>query len=176
VEYARARHVVTEIQRTSDAVQALRDKDYRRLGQLMTDSHKSLRNDFEVTCVELEKLVSLARQEKDGVLGACMTGGGFGGCTVTLLRSHALASTKQRIEKSYQSREGEKATFYITTPCRGAGVVAQKFYLGKKASKPLFTVPTNDAKKPNPATFIPPGIDAIARITIGNEVCTKNIN
>ena len=48
--------------------------------------------------MELEKLVSLARQEKDGVLGACMTGGGFGGCTVTLLRSHALASTKQRIE------------------------------------------------------------------------------
>ena len=48
--------------------------------------------------MELEKLVNLARQEKEGVLGACMTGGGFGGCTVTLLRSHALASTKQRIE------------------------------------------------------------------------------
>jgi galactokinase len=146
--------VVTEIQRTSDAVLALTDGDYLKFGQLMTASHKSLRDDYEVTCVELEKLVSLAQQEKDGVLGACMTGGGFGGCTVTLLRSHALASIKQRIEKSYQSREGEKATFYITTPCRRAGVVAQKFFLGKKASKPSFTVPTNDAKKPNPATFM----------------------
>jgi galactokinase len=91
---------VTEIQRTTDAVQALEGGDYKKFGELMTQSHNSLRDDYEVSCRELDQLVSLALQEEDGVLGARMTGGGFGGCTVTLLKRSAMQSTIQRIQVS----------------------------------------------------------------------------
>jgi galactokinase len=80
----RARHAVTEIQRTTEAAEALKKKDYKKFGQLMVASHNSLRDDFEVSCPELDQLVELAMQV-EGVLGSRMTGGGFGGCTVTLV-------------------------------------------------------------------------------------------
>lgn len=81
----RTRHVVTEIQRTMDAVSALEIGDFDKFGQLMNESHDSLKNDYEVSSVELDTLVSAAR-EIDGVLGSRLTGAGFGGCTVTLLK------------------------------------------------------------------------------------------
>ena len=74
-----AEHVVTEIQRTNDAVQALNTGDYKTFGELMVQSHNSLTDDYEVSCDELDQLVSLALQEKDGVFGSRMTGGEFGG-------------------------------------------------------------------------------------------------
>lgn len=80
----RARHAITEIKRTTDAADALKAKDYKKMGELMIASHNSLRDDYEVSCPELDQLVELALQV-DGVLGSRMTGGGFGGCTVTLV-------------------------------------------------------------------------------------------
>lgn len=81
----RARHAVTEIKRTAEAAEALKEKNYLKFGQLMVESHTSLKNDFEVSCNELDVLVSAA-VETEGVLGSRMTGGGFGGCTVTMVR------------------------------------------------------------------------------------------
>lgn len=85
----RARHVVTEIQRTLDAAAALEKGDFQQFGRLMNESHDSLRDDYEVSSKELDSLVSAAR-EVDGVLGSRLTGAGFGGCTVTLLRKDAV--------------------------------------------------------------------------------------
>lgn len=80
----RARHAVTEIQRTCEAAKCLKKSDYIHLGKLMVESHLSLKNDFEVSCKELDNLVDIALDNKY-VLGSRMTGGGFGGCTVTLV-------------------------------------------------------------------------------------------
>lgn len=85
----RARHVVTEIQRTQDAAVALEKGDFQLFGRLMNESHDSLRDDYEVSSKELDSLVSAAR-EVEGVLGSRLTGAGFGGCTVTLLRKDAI--------------------------------------------------------------------------------------
>jgi len=93
----RARHVVTEIQRTLEAAVALEEGDFQRFGQLMNESHDSLRDDYEVSSKELDLLVSLAR-EVDGVLGSRLTGAGFGGCTVTLLRKNAVDKAVQHMQ------------------------------------------------------------------------------
>ncbi|KAF7205172.1 galactokinase-like [Nothobranchius furzeri] len=89
ITYRRARHVIEEIKRTVQAAEALKDGAYSRFGKLMVDSHYSLRDLYEVSCSELDELVSLAL-EVDGVYGSRMTGGGFGGCTVTLLQAKAV--------------------------------------------------------------------------------------
>jgi len=93
----RARHVVTEIQRTLDAAVALEKGDFQRFGRLMNESHDSLRDDYEVSSKELDSLVSAAR-EIDGVLGSRLTGAGFGGCTVTLLRKDAIDKAIQHMK------------------------------------------------------------------------------
>lgn len=80
----RARHVITEIQRTVNAAEMLKQLNYHKFGQLMTESHISLRDDYNVSCPELDSLVDIALSV-EGVLGSRMTGGGFGGCTVTLV-------------------------------------------------------------------------------------------
>lgn len=80
----RARHVVGEIDRTAKAAEALKQKNYTKFGELMVESHVSLKNDYEVSCTEIDSLVELALQVP-GVLGSRITGGGFGGCTVTLV-------------------------------------------------------------------------------------------
>lgn len=85
----RARHVVTEIKRTEEAAEALQSGDIIKFGILMNKSHVSLKDDFEVSCKELDRLVELAL-EVDGVLGSRMTGGGFGGCTVTLVNKKII--------------------------------------------------------------------------------------
>ncbi|KAH0956018.1 hypothetical protein HN011_009695 [Eciton burchellii] len=111
----RARHVVTEIQRTLEAAVALEEGDFQRFGRLMNESHDSLRDDYEVSSKELDLLVSVAR-EVDGVLGSRLTGAGFGGCTVTLLRKNAVDKAIQHMQAKYPGTPA----FYIAIPSGGA--------------------------------------------------------
>ncbi|KAK5616908.1 Galactokinase [Crenichthys baileyi] len=97
VTYRRARHVIEEIERTVQAAEALKRGSYKKFGQLMVESHNSLRNLYEVSCRELDELVSAA-MEVEGVFGSRMTGGGFGGCTVTLLQAQAIDKAIQHIQ------------------------------------------------------------------------------
>lgn len=119
VTYKRARHVIDEIQRTEQAAEALKRAAYKEVGQLMVESHNSLRDLYEVSCPEVDELVAAAL-EVEGVFGSRMTGGGFGGCTVTLLQAHAVDSAIQHIQEKYSG----KATFYVTTPSDGARVLS----------------------------------------------------
>lgn len=116
---ARARHVITEIKRTSDAAEMLKQKNFLVFGELMNQSHVSLRDDYQVSCPELDSLVELAL-EVDGVIGSRMTGGGFGGCTVTLVYSHAVDKVIENIQKKYKGN----ATFYVCKPSAGASVIS----------------------------------------------------
>uniref|UniRef100_A0A8D2PTS5 Galactokinase 1 n=1 Tax=Zosterops lateralis melanops TaxID=1220523 RepID=A0A8D2PTS5_ZOSLA len=113
--FRRARHVIGEITRTAQAAQALQNRDYRTFGRLMVESHNSLRDDYEVSCPELDELVAAAL-EVEGVYGSRMTGGGFGGCTVTLLEAGAADRAQQHIQEKYSGT----ATFYLTKPSGGA--------------------------------------------------------
>ncbi|XP_017772022.1 PREDICTED: galactokinase-like [Nicrophorus vespilloides] len=114
----RARHVVTEIARTKDAADALKVKDFVRFGELMTQSHKSLKDDFEVSCKELDELVDIALSVK-GVLGSRMTGGGFGGCTVTLVYRNSVDLLIATIKTEYSGIP----TFYVCSPSDGAQII-----------------------------------------------------
>ncbi|XP_062859803.1 galactokinase isoform X2 [Trichomycterus rosablanca] len=118
VTYHRAHHVIEEIDRTEKAAKALTSGDYPKFGKLMVESHNSLRDLYEVSCPELDALVTAAMEVK-GVFGSRMTGGGFGGCTVTLLQSDATERTIQHIKDRYKGCP----TFYITTPSDGAQVL-----------------------------------------------------
>ncbi|XP_065192708.1 galactokinase-like [Sycon ciliatum] len=118
LQYRRARHVITECKRTMDAVAALRANDMATFGRLMYESHESLRADYEVSCGELDHLVALAK-EVDGVYGARMTGGGFGGCTVTLVRKDGVDALIKHIKQGYPEN---RATCFVTTA--GAGTAA----------------------------------------------------
>ncbi|XP_076472479.1 galactokinase-like [Babylonia areolata] len=118
--YRRVHHVITEIRRTDDAAAALEKNDYKLFGKLMVDSHNSLRDDYEVSCKELDILVEAAMEmEKEGVFGSRMTGGGFGGCTVTLLRKEAVDKVIENIQTRYKA-SGNTATFYVVAPSEGA--------------------------------------------------------
>lgn len=99
----RSRHVIAENQRVLDAVEALEFGQLNRFGELMVESHRSLRDDFEVSCAELDLLVKLARNT-EGVLGSRMTGAGFGGCTVSLVHKDAVASLIDRLNADYTAR------------------------------------------------------------------------
>jgi galactokinase len=122
---ARARHGISEDQRTQQAKTALIAGDYALVGKLMFASHASLRDDFEVSTPELDALVDIAKGV-DGVYGSRMTGGGFGGCTVTLLRAEALPALLAAIASEYPKRSGGKqATCFSTSPARGAFVLQQ---------------------------------------------------
>jgi len=115
----RARHVVTEIKRTLDAVTALKAGNIERFGQLMNASHDSLRDDYEVTGVELDTLVEEARKIK-GTLGSRMTGAGFGGCTVSLVKEDFLEEFKKKVGENYHKKTGLKADFYVAEIGDGA--------------------------------------------------------
>ena len=108
----RCRHVVTEDQRVLDAVQALRDGDVSLFGHLMDASHISLRDDYQVSCRELDIMVEVAAQQ-GGVLGARMTGAGFGGCTVNLVRSDVAEIFRQRVAEGYAAATGLVPDIYI---------------------------------------------------------------
>jgi galactokinase len=118
----RCRHVVTEIERTLKAAQALRQNDLIEFGSLMWLSHASLRDDYEVSCKELDLLVGIA-SECEGVLGARMTGGGFGGSTVNLVKRDKLDDFKQKISTEYQQRTGIEPTILVSEAAGGASEI-----------------------------------------------------
>ena len=119
ITYRRARHVVGEVQRTKDAVEALQKGDIITFGELMTQSHISLRDDYEVTGLQLDSLAEAA-WKVEGVLGSRMTGGGFGGCTVSLVRDEAIPAFIEQVGKEYTEKTGLKADFYIAEIGDGA--------------------------------------------------------
>lgn len=108
----RAHHVVGEVARTAEAVEALKKGDIKRFGELMTQSHVSLRDDYEVTGKELDTMAEAA-WEVEGVLGSRMTGGGFGGCTVSLVKDEAIETFKAHVGKVYEEKTGLKPDFYV---------------------------------------------------------------
>jgi galactokinase len=123
VIYKRALHVVSENARVLDAAEALRVGDIERFGQRMAESHKSLRDLYEVSCMELDLMVDLAYQQK-GVYGARMTGGGFGGATINLVEARHAGEFKEKIGKAYQKETGLMPQIYICRPAEGAGPFA----------------------------------------------------
>ena len=108
----RARHVVSEIKRTEDAVKFLRAGDLVKFGELMNGSHDSLRDDYEVTGFELDTMVEEGRKIK-GVIGTRMTGGGFGGCTVSLVKDEAVDHFIKQVGENYEAKTGLKPVFYV---------------------------------------------------------------
>jgi galactokinase len=112
VEKQRARHVITENNRTLSAIEALNKGDIETFGILMNQSHDSLRDDYEVTGKELDTLVEEARKI-EGTLGSRMTGAGFGGCTVSIVKEDAVETFIARVGKGYTERTGLKADFYV---------------------------------------------------------------
>lgn len=119
VAHRRARHVVGEVQRTKDAVEALQHGNIELFGKLMTQSHISLRDDYEVTGLQLDSLAEAA-WKVEGVLGSRMTGGGFGGCTVSLVRDEAIPAFIEQVGAEYTEKTGLKADFYIAEIGDGA--------------------------------------------------------
>lgn len=117
--YRRCRHVISENQRVLAAADALQSGDLGRFGQLMHESHRSLREDYEVSCRELDLLVELA-SACAGLYGARMTGGGFGGCTVNLVRSDAVDRFQCRITEAYEQRTGKIPDVYVCSAAQGA--------------------------------------------------------
>ena len=125
VVYRRARHVVGEIQRTIDAAKALQHNDFETLGDLMYASHASLRDDFEVSCKELDVMVDIARSlgKDGGVIGSRMTGGGFGGSTVTLCESSKADTIITTLTEQYIARTGITPEIFTSRPSQGARII-----------------------------------------------------
>ena len=121
VRIRRAKHAVYENQRTIHAVEALRKGDIKEFGKLMNESHISLRDDYEVTGKELDTLVETAWKQK-GVIGSRMTGAGFGGCTVSIVKNENVEEFIKNVGENYKSVVGYAADFYVVDIGDGAGV------------------------------------------------------
>jgi galactokinase len=123
-QFKRARHVVTEIARTASAADAGQARDWKRFGELMVESHASMRDDFEISIPEIDRLVETALElQKEGlVLGSRLTGGGFGGCTVSLIRADQAARVAKHVAQGYKKATGIDATVFVTKPAQGARV------------------------------------------------------
>jgi galactokinase len=119
----RATHVVTENRRVLDTVSALETGQLDRLRDLWAESHRSLRERYEVTSPELDALVDAA-MSSPGVLGTRMTGAGFGGCTVVLVRREDVEHLRERVTRDYRGRFGREPGIYAVEPTIGAGEVA----------------------------------------------------
>ncbi len=126
--YRRARHVTTENARTIAAVTAMRGSDWEGFGELMYESHDSLRYDFETSCREIDVLVDLARAigRPGGVFGARMTGGGFGGCVVALIDRDKADDIIDALTAGYQQVTGKTLSAYVTSPAAGARSLARE--------------------------------------------------
>lgn len=121
--YRRAKHVTTENDRTLAAVEALKNGAWSELGELMFASHASLRDDYNVSCDELDIIVEAAR--KNGVYGCRMTGGGFGGCCIALVPADQAEAISQRIQAEYKTATGIAAKVFITEPSDGPQIILQ---------------------------------------------------
>ena len=122
VRQKRAKHAVYENQRAVRAVEALKNQDVELFGKLMNASHESLRYDYEVSCEEIDILVDLA-QAMPGVVGSRITGGGFGGCTVSIVENDQVDAFIETVGAVYEKRTGIKAEFYVVDIGQGAGVL-----------------------------------------------------
>jgi N-acetylgalactosamine kinase len=120
----RARHVLGEARRVDEAEDALRNGDWQKFGALMDASHASCRDDYEVSCPELEALVSAAKEA--GALGARLTGAGFGGCTVNLVRVGEVESFVAAMQRKYYGGRTNRESCFVFTPCAGASVIQLK--------------------------------------------------
>jgi len=119
VQLRRARHVVTENKRVQAAVEALDQADSDELGRLLFDSHDSLRDDYEVSCDAIEELMNIVRPS-NGVLGARMIGGGFGGCILVLVRSGAVDPMLAKVRREYDPRHESPSRAFVVQPSDGA--------------------------------------------------------
>jgi len=120
VIYKRCRHVVSEDDRVLKAAQALKQNRLGAVGRLMAESHRSLRDDYEVSCAELDLLVELANQA-EGVRGARMTGAGFGGCTINLVDAEAVKEFLLHVSSGYERRTGIRPDMYVCNAADGVG-------------------------------------------------------
>jgi galactokinase len=125
VVYRRARHVIGEIERTVHAAEGIRQSNWPAVGQLMYASHAALRDDYEVSCKELDVVVEVAEDIgfPGGVYGCRMTGGGFGGCCVALVKANAVAAITQKITADYKARTGIEAAVFSSRPAAGAAIL-----------------------------------------------------
>ena len=117
-EYIRARHAVTEIQRVKDAVVALRASDFTTLGRLINESHFSLRDDYTVSCIELDVAVDASLAA--GALGSRMVGGGFGGSAIALISADQIEQVKDAVRKAYTEKGFKAPRFFTSLPSAGA--------------------------------------------------------
>ncbi|WP_263752949.1 galactokinase [Kosakonia cowanii] len=117
----RVRHVLTENARTVEAAAALEKGDLQRMGELMGESHASMRDDFEITVPQIDTLVEIVKATIGDKGGVRMTGGGFGGCVVALVPEALVPEVKQAVESQYEAKTGIKETFYVCKPSQGAG-------------------------------------------------------
>jgi galactokinase len=122
VEYLRARHAVTEIARVKDAVAALKASDFVTLGRLINESHISLRDDYTVSCPELDAAVDAALAA--GALGSRMVGGGFGGSAIALIKAEMIDSVKDAIKQAYAANGFKAPRFFTSLPSAGASAHA----------------------------------------------------
>lgn len=125
VVFRRARHVIGEIERTVHAAEAIRNSNWPAAGSLMYASHASLRDDYEVSCKELDDVVEIAESigVKGGVFGCRMTGGGFGGCAVALVKTENVGNITNQISAGYKVKTGIEATIFVSRPAAGATVI-----------------------------------------------------
>jgi len=123
VIYRRCRHVITENARVVEAAAALKDEELKKFGELMRESHRSLSDDYEVSCEELGLMSDLANQT-EGVYGARMMGGGFGGCTVNLVQAQSVDSFTKSVAAGYEQARGLVPEIYLCTAAQGAERVA----------------------------------------------------
>ncbi|HGY1227400.1 TPA: galactokinase [Citrobacter farmeri] len=117
----RVRHVLTENARTVEAASTLEKGDLVRMGQLMAESHASMRDDFEITVPQIDTLVDIVKAAIGEKGGVRMTGGGFGGCVVTLIPETLVPAVQQAVAEQYEAKTGIKETFYVCKPSQGAG-------------------------------------------------------
>jgi galactokinase len=125
VVFRRARHVITENARTLQAAKAIQAADWPAVGQLMYASHASLRDDYAVSCPELDTVVEIAREIGGAadVIGCRMTGGGFGGCAVSLVKTEAVQYLTRKLDEAYERKSGRQATIFSSRPAAGARVL-----------------------------------------------------
>ncbi len=117
----RVRHVLTENIRTVEAADALAKGDLVRMGQLMAESHASMRDDFEITVPQIDTLVAIVKETIGDKGGVRMTGGGFGGCIVALIPEELVSAVEKAVAEQYEAKTGIKETFYVCKPSEGAG-------------------------------------------------------
>jgi galactokinase len=123
-EYIRARHAVTEMQRVLDCVDALSASNFEKVGRLINQSHASLRDDYTVSCPELDTAVDAAISA--GALGSRMVGGGFGGSAIALIQASKTTDTIKAIEKAFSHKGFKAPRFFTSLPSQGAELISRR--------------------------------------------------